>query len=177
MSVTEEEELLFLIKAAKDQQSAVEKAMLGLERQRGELHNTIAALKTLQGNLAEEARNGVKDATARATVAMQANIKAALASDVDTARRTLREMAGELSSAAAWLSWRWWIWIFIAGIIAGAVGYSALWHNTDKRLDGIEQTLQQMQVSRPPAPASQAKSHKRSQGGAVPSEALPQEQP
>jgi hypothetical protein len=93
-----------------------------------------------------------------------ADLNASLTSEVNRARKTIRDMTENLHSVASWLTWRW----IVAFVILGAaIGFAACWamegrdaHDTAQRLDAIDQTLQQVQAQQQQQPVKpQPKPH------------------
>lgn len=172
-----EQELFVLMKAAKEQQAAVERATQAMQQQRGELYEAIAQLNKLRTNVATEAKQGVERGLAGVTG--QAN--AALIAEVEKAKRTIGIAAEELRISAWGKSLKWVAGSVAVGFILGFVLCWFMWgRNTRdavKRYDELNAELAQlrdrkMQEPSPP-PAATAKQHtqKRSQSSE------PQEQP
>lgn len=155
-----DEEVIFgLVQTAQEQQAAVEKAMRGMELQRGELYAAIAQLKKVQASVAAEARSGALQGIS----SIGAELNKSLAVEVDKARKTLGDITAELNSDAAWMKWRWIIGIFVAGMALGFLTCWAMWgrdaHDAAQRLDAIEQTIQQMQVQQAAPAKLEPKNH------------------
>lgn len=155
-----EQELYVLMKAVKEQQAAVERAMQGMEKQRGELYEAITQLNKLRANVAAEAMQGVQKGVSN----MGVEVNASLNTEVDKAKKTLSDMTEDLRSSSTWLTWRWTLGLVVLGII---IGFAACWamlgkdvRATRDRLDLIEQTLQQTQQA--PPPAAKTKPHSSS---------------
>jgi hypothetical protein len=93
--MTNEQEIFALMQMAKDQQAVVERAVAGLETRSRELGTAIAQMRTLQANVAEEAKKGAQ----AGLQGMSSRAINALDTEVEKAKRLIGEGAETLRVA------------------------------------------------------------------------------
>ena len=177
-----EQELYVLMKAAKEQQAAVELATQAMKTQRGELYDAIAQLKKMQASVAADAKLGAERGLSGITT--QANT--ALTTEVNKAKETIGEVAEDLRVRAWGKSFQWVAGSVAFGLVLGVVLSWFMWARDTRaaveRLDTVSQAherrlqeLDQQQAAQKPATPHPAPSHKPQPKQSTPSE--PQQEP
>jgi hypothetical protein len=151
-----EEEMFALMKAAKDQQAAVERATAEFARERKATAQQNAAFlqgaeqlmsqfRALKDQLAKDTATGIKTAVAGVADDVAAPIK----TEVQTAVKSLAAIRESLDNGARWLAWRY---IVAFMVMAFALGYVASWSMNTRSLNAltdqiglIQQSIQQQQ--------------------------------
>jgi ElaB/YqjD/DUF883 family membrane-anchored ribosome-binding protein len=137
--MTNEQEIFALMQMAKDQQVAVERAVAGLDKLSRELSTVIAQIRTLQANVAEEAKKGAEDGLR----GMSSKAISAFDTEVTKAMRLIGEGAETLRVAEWFKSIQWLGGATIWGIFLGVALSWFLWARDTRaavdRLDAVSQ--------------------------------------
>lgn len=157
-----EEEIFALMKAAKDQQAAVERAMAQLAKERQatgqqqaaflqDARQVLTQFQTLRTNVATDAASAIQNAVA----GVAGDVATPLKNEVQTTVTSLTSVREEIETRARWFSWR-----LIAGLIlvSFAGGYIISWfanvrdiQEINGKLSVIEQNVGQ-QPTHPTTP-------------------------
>jgi aspartyl-tRNA synthetase len=157
-----EEEIFALMKAAKDQQAAVERAMAQLAKERQatgqqqaaflqDARQVLTQFQTLRTNVATDAASAIQNAVA----GVAGDVATPLKNEVQTTVTSLTSVREEIDKRVRWLQWRY---IAALIIVAFAGGYLLCWYmnihdvqEINGRLSVIEQNVGQ-QPTHPTTP-------------------------
>ena len=180
--MTNEQEIFALMQAARDQQATVEQALAGLEAQGRELGTVIAQMKTLQANVAEEAKKGAQTGLRE----MSSRAISALDTEVEKAKRLIGEGADTLRVGEWFRSFQWLGGAALGGIALGVALSWFLWgrdaRDAVERLDAVSQAherrlqeLDQQLASQKPSQTGHSTTTRKPRP--TPQVEAPQEQP
>ena len=178
--MTNEQEIFALMQMAKDQQATVERAVDGLETRSRELGTAIAQMRTLQANVAEEAKKGAQ----AGLQGMSSKAISALDTEVTKAKSLIGEGAETLRVAEWFKSLQWLGGATFFGLALGVALSWFLWARDTRaavdRLDAVSQAherrlqeLDQQQATQKPAQSGHsttARKPKPAQQAQVPQE-------
>lgn len=148
-----EEEIFGLMRAAKDQQAAVERALAELARERKAIAQQNAAFfegasrlisdfRSLKDQLAREAVTGIQTAVA----GIGADLTKPIKNEVQTTVITLTAVREDIEKGARWLSWRW---IVGCMVMAFVLGYAASWAMYQRSLESLSDQISVIQQNTP----------------------------
>jgi hypothetical protein len=180
--MTNEQEIFALMQVAKDQQAAVERAVAGLEVQSREFGTAIAQMKTLQANVAEEAKKGAQ----AGLQGMSSKAISALDTEVTRAKRLIGEGAETLQVAEWFKSIQWLGGATLFGLVLGVALSWFLWARDTRaavdRLDTVSQAherrlqeLDQQQAAQKPTQSGHPTTARKPKP--TPQAQVPQKQP
>jgi hypothetical protein len=169
--MTNEQEIFALMQMAKDQQAAVEQALAGLEVRSREFGAVIAQMRTLQANVAGEAKKGAQAGLQD----MSSKAISALDTEVTKAKRLIGEGAETLRVAEWFKSIQWLGGAALFGLALGMALSWFMWARDTRdavdRLDTVSQAherrlqeLNQQQATQKPSQTHKPKPIAHSQG-------------